>query len=209
MTTTPPEQMPAPKTANAVQESSDDSLLRQFRRGSEDAATQLYKRYACRLHALAQARCSRALAQRVDADDIVQSVFRRFYARVGEGDYVVSDGEDLWKLLMVITMNRIRSAEQYHRAAKRDVTITSGGASLDRLAQAKGQGGDADWTEIEIAVSDALEQLPVHHRHVVQLRLTGMSVVEIAHALGRSLRTVERLLQECRTKLESFFDDSI
>ena len=50
---------------------SDHSLLRRYRRGSEDAATQLYLRYAQRLRGLARAQLSPALAPRVDLDDIV------------------------------------------------------------------------------------------------------------------------------------------
>ena len=40
-------------------------------------------------------------------------------------------GEELWKLLLVIAMNRIRAAEAHHRAIKRDVGVTTGG-DLDR-----------------------------------------------------------------------------
>src|SRR5207302_2513111 len=45
---------------------SDHSLLARFRRGSQDAATQLYLRYAQRLRGLARAQLSPALARRVD-----------------------------------------------------------------------------------------------------------------------------------------------
>ncbi|MDB5389069.1 MAG: polymerase subunit sigma-70, partial [Planctomycetaceae bacterium] len=50
---------------------SDHSLLRRFRLGSEDAATEIYMRYARRLHALTQANSSPDLASRVDSEDIV------------------------------------------------------------------------------------------------------------------------------------------
>src|SRR5574341_751939 len=78
----------APRAENAsVCEAgpSDRSLLRRFRRGEEDAATLLYLRYADRLRALTVAQCSPDLAQRVDADDIVQSVFRTFFRRAAQG----------------------------------------------------------------------------------------------------------------------------
>ena len=47
-------------------ESSDHSLLNRVRAGSQDAATQIYLRYAQRLHALTQAQCSAELARQVD-----------------------------------------------------------------------------------------------------------------------------------------------
>ena len=61
----------------------DHSLLRRFRGGSEDAATQLYLRYAHRLRALARAKCAPDLAQRLDVEDIVQSVFGSFFREIG------------------------------------------------------------------------------------------------------------------------------
>src|SRR5947209_3216932 len=85
--------------------SSDHSLLRRFREGSEDAATQLYLRYANRVYRLARAQCPADLARRIDADDIVQSVFSSLFRRARRGDYDVPAGEELWKLLLVITLN--------------------------------------------------------------------------------------------------------
>src|SRR5260370_31056771 len=104
---TPPKQG---ESAPADSEPSDHSLLRRFRGGSEDAATQLYVRYAHRLRALVKAHCSSELARRVEPEDIVQSVFRRFFRRVSQGDYDVPAGEVLWGLFLVIALNRIRAA---------------------------------------------------------------------------------------------------
>src|SRR5437867_3654775 len=100
---------------------SDRSLLGRIRRGQGDAATLLYLRYADRLRALAIAQCSSDLARRVEPDDIVQSVFRTFFRRVSRGNYNVPAGEELWKLFLVIGLNKIRAAGAFHRAAKRDV----------------------------------------------------------------------------------------
>src|SRR5687768_11333472 len=66
---------------------SDASLLRRYRRGEEDAATELYLRYAGRLRVLADTRASPELKQRVDPEDIVQSVFRTFFRRAAVGQY--------------------------------------------------------------------------------------------------------------------------
>lgn len=184
------------------QDYSDRTLLRRWvSTGCQDAATQLYERYAPRLRALARTRCSPMVARQLDPDDIVQSIFRRFYDRVGEGDYHVPEGEDLWKLFLVITLNRIRTAERFYRADKRDQSITVGETGLDNE-----HSGEAAEGFLQVVVGEILERLPLRHRQVVQLRLAGFEMAEIAAQLGRSLRTVERLLQECRAKLEVFFD---
>ena len=106
-------------------ETSDGSLLRQFQQGSTDAASRLYGRYVERLRALASAHTPGQLSGRLDADDIVQSVFRTFLRRAREGHYEVPSGEDLWGLLLVITLNKIRSCSDFHQAAKRDVRLVS------------------------------------------------------------------------------------
>src|SRR5260370_24947468 len=99
---------------------SDHSLVQSFKLGSQEAATLLYRRYANRLRALARSKCSPDLAVRVDADDIVQCVFRSFFQAVSRGAYDVPPGEQLWKVLTVITRNRIRSEWPLHPSAKRD-----------------------------------------------------------------------------------------
>ena len=100
------------------------SLLRQFRGGQVDAATELYSRYATRLLELARSRTGVELGHSVDPEDVVQSVFRTFFRRAAEGSYSVPNGDTLWKLLMVIALNKIRSLADYHRAGKRDLRRT-------------------------------------------------------------------------------------
>ncbi len=102
-------------------ESTDVFLLETLLGWSELAAGELYCRYADRIRTLARARLSYALASRVDADDIVQSVFRRFFETAQTGHYTLPTGQGLYDLLLVITLNRLRSEEQYHRAGKRDL----------------------------------------------------------------------------------------
>jgi RNA polymerase sigma-70 factor, ECF subfamily len=187
-------------------EASDRSLLRGVRQGSQDAATRLYQRYARRLRSLARARLSPGLARRLDPEDIVQSVFSRFFRHVRRGDYDIPEGEELWKLFLVIALNRIRSAESYHRADKRDVAATSPGDQLDQLPTAPGRADEAD-TLLRIVVAEALERLPERYREVVRRRMEGYEVAEIARQTGRSQRTVERILHESREHLGALLHD--
>src|SRR5690348_15784884 len=117
--------------AGATGEPSDHSLLGRYRRGNEDAARQIYARYACRLRTLAQAQCSPDLARREEVSDLVQSVFGSFFRGVKRGYYDVPAEEDLWKLFLVIALHKIRRKGNFHRAAKRDVRRTTGGSSFD------------------------------------------------------------------------------
>jgi RNA polymerase sigma-70 factor (ECF subfamily) len=186
---------------------SDHSLLRRFRRGSQDAATQLYLRYVHRLRALVRANCSTALTRRLEAEDIVQSVFRRFFRRVLQGDYDVPPGEELWGLFLVIALNKIRAEEVFHRAAKRDLRLTVSDGEADRLLAAQPGGDEVAYATLQLAVEEALERFPPQQRLMVELRIHGHEVAEIARQTGRSKRSVERALQEVRAGLRTLLQE--
>ena len=80
---------------------SDQSLLMRFQRGQGDAATALYFATLIGFMRCAQQKGA-DLAGRVDAEDIVQSVFRTFFRRAAAGHYAVPKGDELWKLFLVI-----------------------------------------------------------------------------------------------------------
>jgi RNA polymerase sigma-70 factor (ECF subfamily) len=194
----PPRNEPAqPLEANRPPEPSDHSLLVRLREGQEDAATRLYLRYAKRLQALVRARSSPQLARRVEPEDIVQSVFRRFFRRVLQGNYDVPPGEELWGLLLVIALNKIRTEETFHRAAKRDMRLCSQTGNPDRLLAP----GEEARVILQLTIQEALGQLPEQSRVLVEMRIHGYEVAEIAQQSGRSKRTVERILQEARSRL--------
>jgi RNA polymerase sigma-70 factor (ECF subfamily) len=181
--------------------SSDESLLRRFQRGDADASTELYLRYADRLRALAESQSSPALARRVGPEEIVQSVFRTFFRRAAQGEYAIPDGEELWKLLLVIALNKVRAHGAYHRAAKRDVRKTEAGAPFDHAIEARADRDENALTVLRMVVEEFLENLPPAHHRMVELRIEGYEVAEIAATVERSKRSVERVLQDFRAKL--------
>jgi RNA polymerase sigma-70 factor, ECF subfamily len=188
---------------------SDRHLLERFQKGDREAAGLLYARYADRLRALTRRKSSAALACRLDPDDIVQSVFRNFFHAAREGGYDVPPGEDLWKLLLVIALNKIRARGTFHRAAKRDVRRTRRIDGLDPYTLAKeNPHGRSGATFMRMAAEEALAQLPPLQRRIVELRMQGYQVHEIAQLTGRSLRTVERTLQHCRQQLSAFLTEN-
>src|SRR5947209_7606421 len=148
---------------------SDRSLLRQFRHGDQDAARVLYQRYAERLRALARSQSSPDLAGRVDDDDIVQSVFGSFFRRVTHGSYDVPDGEELWNLFLVITLNKIRAKGNYFRARKRDVRRNLG-AEVPEADPAAAAPDDLAFAELQAVIRDLLAGLPPKSAEIVELR---------------------------------------
>src|SRR4029077_1781766 len=127
-------------------------------------STELYLRYAERLLALAASQSSADLSPRVDPEDIVQSVFRTFFRRASLGHYTVPDGEEIWKLLLVIALNKVRSVGAFHRAAKRDVRRTSGGEAFDRAVESQYSRGEDALSLLRMVVEELLQSQPEAHR---------------------------------------------
>jgi len=184
----------------------DRSLLRAISGRSDDAAAKLYRRYASRLRALAKAQSSHDLARREDVDDIVQSVFGSFFRAATQGLYDVPAGEDLWKLFVVIAMNKIRAKGNYHRAAKRDVRLTAGSETLEQVEPAELASDEEAMVSLQLTIDEALEQLPPLTRQMALLRMQGYDVAEIGRATSRSYRTVERCLKGFRELLAGMLD---
>src|SRR5262249_7715335 len=152
---------------------SDGSLLRRLKQGSQDAASQLYLRYVQRLRALARAQASFELALRIDLEDLVESIFGSFLRGAGQGYYQVAPGEDLWKVLLVIALNKIRAKANYFHAAKRDERRTIHGEAAERILESASAPEASASILLELAVDEAMERLPAQHRLMVQLRIEG------------------------------------
>ncbi len=188
----------APLDRKQLGELTDRSLMRRMRDGSDDAATTLYLRYAQRLRRLADSQVSPHMALRVDPEGVVQSVFRTFFRRAASGQYEVAEKEDLWKLLLVMSLNKIRTAGSYHRAEKRNQAKTC--PLPDQLGENFSDSEEA-LQILKLTIDEVVGNLPEDQRRIVWLRIEGHEVVDIAEKTGRAKRSVERILQAFRIKL--------
>ncbi len=193
----------------SIQSSSDRSLLLRFQEGNQDAATTLYMRYAKRLQVLAKAQTGQQLAARFDPEDVVQSVFRTFFRRAVESGYDVPAGEELWQLLLVLALNKVRTLATHHRAKKRDVGRTSCPTGFEEVhAGASGQ-DDMAYETMRMVVEELIADLPKPQDRIVELRIEGHEIQQIAEMTHRSKRTVERTLQQFRNQLAKLIDKEI
>lgn len=187
---------------------SDDSLIRSIREGDDVAANDLFDRYISKLDRLADKQLAGELSGRLDTEDITQSVFRTFFRRITDGQYDVPQGETIWKLLAVIALNKIRSVGSYHRTAKRDIRKSSSFDELATLGSVAGHDDEA-LRVLHLTIADVVGKLPDLQQRIIQLRLEEHDVAAIASRVGRSKRTVERVLQGFRADLQaSIAEDS-
>lgn len=184
----------------------DQTLIRRFQRGEEDAATALYLRYAERLRRSADQQMSAKLSQRLDADDIVQSVFRTFFRRVADGQYDLVQRDDLWKLLLVMALNKIRNAGNYHLADKRTIAKTQLLSEADGRVDGLNEHSEMALQVLKLTIDEVIQAAPEEHREIIYLRIEGHEVDEIVAKTGRAKRSIERILQSFRKLLVKSLD---
>jgi eukaryotic-like serine/threonine-protein kinase len=175
-------------------------LLEGFRGGKELAAEALFVRYFERLKALARSRLSSRLARRTDPEDVVMSVYRSFFEGARAGRFTLTRGGDLWRLLSAITKRKLFRQFRHDMAGRRSLDREE---SLERIDEGRiRERGQTPSQEEAFAFSDELEwifnQLDTSARTVLELRLQGAQLNEIAHETNRSERTVRRTLAHIR-----------
>ncbi len=185
-------------------------LLERFRNGDDRAAEALLSRYFERLTLLARSRLSPRLARRADPEDIVMSVYRSFFVGARSGRFAVRRSGDLWRLLAAITKHKLLRQARHQRADRRSVDIE---VPLDQSDVGQIIAPHEEPTpEDAVALADELEwvlsRLSVFARRVLELRLQGSLLSEIAHDTGRSERTVRRTLADIREILAERLDDA-
>ena len=134
---------------------------------------------------LARRRIGQRMASRVDPEDVIQSAFRTFFVHVRNDEFTFDAEDDLFKLLVRLTVNKALRQIAHHRAAKRDPHREAGQGtdSTDVLA---GVMAHEQAPDVEVAVLDEFErflaQFPEFERRVLELKLHGNSTMEIAEA---------------------------
>jgi RNA polymerase sigma-70 factor (ECF subfamily) len=182
-------------------------LMARWRNGDEEAAGELFRRYAERLLALARSRLSAWLSRHVDPEDVVQSAYRSFFTGARAGRYALERNGDLWRLLVAITLHKLQHQVEHHSAAKRAAVREGPAPSESSVFGLQGEMLARGPTPAEAAaLADTLERvlhgLEPLQRRMVELRLQGCGLEEIAADVRRSERTVRRLLERVKERLQ-------
>lgn len=174
--------------------------------GREEAAADIVSEYTAALVSVARRAISPKLARRIDPEDVVQSAYRSFFVRMGRGEYELGNGEELWKLLLTITLNKVRKQGKFHRAKKRDVSVeqSAGASSLAVPAAELARSTEPSQEDAAILVEEVVALLGTlrdDDRAMIELRLQGYNSVEIAKETGRAERTVRRVIERVERRL--------
>lgn len=165
----------------------------------EEAAAEIFRRFAQRLIALARSRTAHWLKGRIEPEDVMQSVFRSFFRRQAAGEFEIDSWDGLWGLLAQCTVCKCLNRIQYLRAARRDVRREVAFADVNRAF-------DAEPTAVECAIlhettSAMLAGFEPKDRAVIEMILQGYQAREISEQLEVSERTIGRIRQRARQHL--------
>jgi RNA polymerase sigma-70 factor (ECF subfamily) len=187
-------------------EDSFADMMARLRGGDDDAAAQVFRRFTHRLIALARAHLDSHVRQKVDPEDVLQSVYRSFFLRCEQGRLDLGGWDSLWSLLTVITTRKCgRWARKFH-AGCRDVNAEVPAAASDESGLVAVFADDPSPAEAAM-LSEVVEQLLRHLGQrdgaILTLALQGYSAAEISEQLGRPARTVYRVLERIKRRLEA------
>ncbi|WP_197454638.1 RNA polymerase sigma factor [Stieleria varia] len=172
--------------------------------GDSDAIKALFDQYSQRLIHLASKNIHPALLKRFDGEDVVQSVFRSFFRRQEQGAFHIEHSEELWQLLVTLTLCKTRSQARKHTAEKRDasadVVISDVNQMFDR--QPSHEDALALWEEMEMV----LQGLPDRTAEIISMRLEGLNRSEIAKQLNLSRQTIHRILKLVQERIKQRFE---
>ena len=186
------------------------ALMGRLKSGEDEAAREVFVRFAGRLAGLARRHLDARLAVKVDPEDVVQSAYKSFFVRQRDGGLEVGTWDGLWGVLTMLTLRKCADRAEYYKARKRDVTreVAGGPAADDSRPAAETLALDREPLPDEAAaLAETVEALfraidDPDERAILELSLQGHTAAEISEQLGRAERSVRRLRERVRKRLE-------
>ena len=159
-------------------------LIRRVRAGDGAAAEALVRRYEPLIRREVRFRLEDSRLRRAfDSMDVCQSVLATFFVRAAAGQFDLERPEDLPRLLVSITRNKVASQARKESAGKRDRRRSTGGDSELAAVAASGPS-----PSVIVANAELLERfrggLDPEERAIADLRAEGASWADVAEKIG-------------------------
>lgn len=182
-------------------------LMARLRAGDQAAAREVFQRFVGKLIHLARGQFDSVLRHKVDPEDVVQSAYKSFFLRYDAGKLEVRDWGNLWGLLTMITLRKCLDRVEYYRAECRDVQREAAAqpdaAETAPWWEAVAREPTPDEAAILVeTVEQLLRDLDAEERPILEMSLQGYTTQEITEQLGLAERSVRRLRERIRKRLE-------
>ena len=177
-------------------------LIRRVRAGDEQAAATLVRRYEPEIRREVRFLLRDPFLRRsFDSMDICQSVMGSFFLRAALGEYDLNEPQDLVRLLISMTRNKVVDATRRQRAQRRDHRRATSLETVDLATKAPSPSEIVEERELLALFRDRLSP---EERQLADLRAAGREWAEIARELGGSAearrkqltRAISRVSQE-------------
>jgi RNA polymerase sigma factor (sigma-70 family) len=186
-------------------ESELTEFLRRIQAGDEGAARELLSRFEAEVRLVVRRQLPRLLRSRFDSLDFLQSVWGSFFRRMRTAPTEFEDSRHLVAFLARAAKNKV--IDEYRRAASRK-------QNMHREEPLWGDGlrprDVPDPTDSPSEVAQAHEVLgrlrelmPADRRSILEMKAEGLSSKDIGERLGISERTVQRVLEDLRRRMET------
>jgi len=162
-------------------------FLRRIRCGDEQAAVELVRRYEPLIRREVRLGIiDRRLNRAFDSIDVCQSVLASFFVRAATGQYDLDSREDLVKLLMSMTRNKLASLARREHRLRRDARRVAE-AQPEVLEQVMDNASSPSEIVLRRELVERMRaELSDDERQIADLRVEGLGWDEVARQLGGS-----------------------
>lgn len=179
-------------------------LLDRVRRGDEDAATVLVRRYEPAIRRAVRLRLIDArLRGLLDSMDVCQSVMGSFFVRAALGQFDLTTPDDLVKLLVTMARNKLADQARRQATERRGKGLTRAGDA----ARIDVAGDDPTASRIVSArelLTVAMARLSPEERRIAEQRADGRPWADLANEAGttpealrkKHARALERVAEQ-------------
>ena len=201
---------------NASSENSVSEWITSLKVGDPEAVEQLCERYFRKLVELARRRLGDASKRVADEEDVALSVFDSLCRGAKRGRFSdLSNREDLWKLLLKMTRNKVIDQIRHYTSQKRGGGEIRGESVFERvfedeapmgIDQVVGEEPDPAFV---VLMDEQYQQLLGSLRNdtlrkIAQWKLEGFTNDEISEMLGLVVRSIERKVNLIRRTWSKF-----
>jgi DNA-directed RNA polymerase specialized sigma24 family protein len=159
-------------------------FLRRIRAGDDQAAVELVRQFEPLIRTEVRMRLSDPRRYRLfDSMDICQSVLGSFFIRVAAGEYDLQRPEQLVKLLVAITRNKLAFQIRKAHRQRRDVNRLAG-VGVEEMEVASSQATPSQCVAGEELLRTFRSRLTDEERSLAELRAQDASWDEVANCMG-------------------------
>jgi RNA polymerase sigma factor (sigma-70 family) len=179
-----------------------DSLLEKLCSGDSAAAERVFLAFEPFLRMVVRKKLPTRLRAKFDSMDVVQSVWADLLRGFREAGWRFADEAHLRAFLVKLTRNRFIDQIRRHKTAvAREHSLGDLVPAEEPVSRQPSPSGLAQAQELRERM---LALCPPAHREIVELRIRGIPVAEIATRTGLHVGSVHRILQDlaCRVAVE-------